>query len=61
MRQFEASSFLELAPGRDDVVNALLDVPANYRLIAQMSFGGIVAEPDSKEKEDIAKRVVVKR
>ena len=31
----------------------------SWKLIAQMPFGGIVAEPDAKEKEDISKRVLV--
>lgn len=29
--------------------------------VAQMPFGGIVSEPDKKEKEDIDKRVTVLR
>lgn len=48
-------------PVIDDAVKALFDVPASYKLIAQMPFGGIVAEPEPKEKEDIAERVSVRR
>lgn len=46
-------------PVIDEKVKELFDVPANYKLIAQMPFGGIGAEPDPKEKEDIGKRVKV--
>lgn len=41
----------------DEKVKELFHVPAHYKLIAQMPFGGIGAEPDAKEKEDISKRV----
>ena len=37
----------------------MFDLPESWKLIAQMPFGGIVAEPDAKEKEDISKRVLV--
>ena len=30
------------------------DIPENFKLVAQMPFGGIVSEPDKKEKEDIS-------
>lgn len=46
-------------PVIDQKVKELFQVPAEYKLIAQMPFGGIVSEPDKKEKEDISKRVVV--
>ena len=46
-------------PVIDDAVKKLFDVPASWKLIAQMPFGGIVAEPDAKEKEDISVRVKV--
>lgn len=45
----------------DEAVSKLLDIPGDWRLIAQMPFGGIGAEPDAKEKEDIDQRVIVKR
>lgn len=48
-------------PVIDETVKALFDVPASYKLIAQMPFGGIVAEPEPKDKEDISARVLVKR
>lgn len=44
-------------PVIDEAVRKLLNLPENYVLIAEMPFGGIVAEPDAKEKEDIHKRV----
>ncbi|MEA5019354.1 MAG: nitroreductase family protein [Gordonibacter sp.] len=48
-------------PVIDDAVHALFEVPASYRLVAQMPFGGIGEEPPAKEREDIERRVVVKR
>ncbi len=44
-------------PVIDDTVKALFNVPDSWKLIAQMPFGGIVADPDPKPKEDITKRV----
>lgn len=44
-------------PVIDDAVRRLFDLPAEYRLVAQMPFGGIVEEPAAKEKEDISARV----
>ena len=46
-------------PVIDKTVQDLFDLPASWKLIAQMPFGGIVAEPEAKEKEDIAVRVKV--
>lgn len=46
-------------PVIDAKVKELFDLPSEYKLIAQMPFGGIVSEPDAKEKEDISKRVKV--
>lgn len=46
-------------PAIDTKVKKLFDIPKEYKLIAQMPFGGIVSEPDKKEKEDIDKRVKV--
>lgn len=43
----------------DEKVKKLFDIPEDYVLLAQMPFGGIVSEPDKKEKEDISKRVVI--
>ena len=48
-------------PVIDEKVKAMFGLPASWQLVAQMPFGGIVAEPDAKEKEDIAKRVKVIR
>lgn len=44
-------------PVIDDAVKEIFDIPQTYKLLAQMPFGGIVSEPDAKEKEDIGKRV----
>lgn len=46
-------------PVIDKKVKELFNVPEEYKLLAQMPFGGIVSEPDAKAKEDISKRVVV--
>lgn len=48
-------------PVIDKAVADLFDITGNWRLIAQMPFGGIVAEPDVKQKEDITKRVIIKK
>jgi len=45
----------------DKMVSESFDIPESWTLIAQMPFGGITQEPDEKEKEDIDKRVVVKK
>jgi predicted oxidoreductase (fatty acid repression mutant protein) len=44
-------------PVIDEVVAKMFDVPSSWKLIAQMPFGGIVAEPEPKAEEDISKRV----
>lgn len=44
-------------PVINEMVAKLFDIPTNWKLIAQMPFGGIVAEPEPKTKEDISKRV----
>lgn len=46
-------------PVIDNVVKEMFDIPESYVLLAQMPFGGIVSEPEAKEKEDIAARVKV--
>lgn len=45
----------------DEAVRALFGLPANYALVAQMPFGGIVAPPAPKAGEDISLRVRVVR
>lgn len=45
-------------PVIDAVVKEMFDVPDSWKLIAQMPFGGIAAEPDPKEKEEIGERVM---
>jgi len=48
-------------PVINEAVSRLFNIPDHWKLIAQMPFGGIGAEPDAKEKEDIEKRVIVKK
>ena len=44
-------------PVIDSLVQEMFEVPKSWKLIAQMPFGGIVTEPNPKEKENIADRV----
>lgn len=46
-------------PVIDDKVKAMFNIPAHYKLMAQMPFGGIGSEPEPKDKVDIAERVKV--
>lgn len=46
-------------PVIDEAVRKLFHVPENDVLLAEMPFGGIVAEPDAKPQEDINARVTV--
>lgn len=46
-------------PVIDETVKKLFDVPDNYVLVAQMPFGGILAEPEAKPAEDISERVSI--
>lgn len=46
-------------PVIDQAVKELFNLPDSYVLVAQMPFGGIVAAPSDKEKEDISTRVKV--
>lgn len=48
-------------PVINEAVQKLFDLPSTWVLDAQMPFGGIEAEPDAKEKEDIRERVVIKK
>lgn len=48
-------------PVIDQKVRELFLLPESYLLIGQMPFGGIVKEPEAKEKEDISKRVQIER
>lgn len=48
-------------PVIDETVKKLFHVPENYKLIAQMPFGGIVAQPDPKPEQDPDARVKVFR
>lgn len=42
-------------PGIDKWVKELYDIPENYRLVAQMPFGKIIAQPEEKEKQSMDK------
>lgn len=44
-------------PVIDDAVKEMFDLPKSWKLLGQMPFGGIVAEPAPKEKEAIENRV----
>lgn len=44
-------------PVIDEAVKDLLNLPEEYVLVAEMPFGGIVSEPEPKEKEEIKNRV----
>ena len=48
-------------PVIDEALARLFDVPASWKLAAQRPFGGIAAEPEAKEKEDIERRVRIAR
>lgn len=48
-------------PVIDAAVRELFDVPEDWKLVAEMPFGGIVEEPGAKEKEDIRNRVKISR
>lgn len=47
-------------PVIDKKVKELFGIPENYKLLAQLPFGGVKNEIAPKEKEAIEKRVVVK-
>lgn len=46
-------------PVIDKMVQEFCQVPEDYVLVAQMPFGGIVSEPEPKEKETIKNRVKI--
>lgn len=48
-------------PVIDETIAKMFNIPASYKLIAQMPFGGIVSSPVPKDTEDISKRVTVIR
>lgn len=48
-------------PVIDDMVREMFDIPKSWVLNAKIPFGGIVAEPQAKDKEDISQRVRIKR
>lgn len=58
LRELEIGASLQhYNPVIDEKIKELFGIPQDYKLLAQMPFGGIVREPDAKEKEDIEKRV----
>ena len=44
----------------DEAIKKLFNIPDSYVLIAQMPFGGIVEEPNPKDKENISLRVDIR-
>lgn len=46
-------------PVIDEKIKEIFSIPKEYKMVAQMPFGGIVDEPDKKEMEDIDQRVTV--
>lgn len=48
-------------PVIDEMVKKMFDVPDSYRLVAEMPFGGITAEPDTKPEQDPEARTKVFR
>lgn len=44
-------------PVIDDFAREKFGLPENWKLVAQMPFGGIVMEPAPKDKEDVSERV----
>lgn len=46
-------------PVIDKMVQEFCQIPEDYVLVAQMPFGGIVSEPDPKEKENIKNRIKI--
>lgn len=62
LRELEIGASLQhYNPVIDQKIKELFNIPDEYKLIAQMPFGGIVSELAPKEKEDISKRVSVIR
>lgn len=60
LRELEVGASLQhYNPLIDKKIKEIFEVPENYKLLAQMPFGGIVSEPEAKEKEDISKRLFV--
>lgn len=45
----------------DEKVKATFDIPSNWKLISQMPFGDIIAEPKTKEFKDIDDLVKIKK
>lgn len=60
LRQEEIGASLQhYNPVIDGWVKERYDLPESYELVAQMPFGGIVAEPEAKEKLEKSERVRV--
>jgi len=56
-RTWNRGEYTHYNPVIDKAVQELFNIPENYVLVAQMPFGGIVAEREAKAEEDISKRV----
>lgn len=62
LRELDVGASLQhYNPVIDEAVHKLFSVPASWKLIAEMPFGGIAAEPGEKEREDISQRVRVEK
>lgn len=62
LREFEIGANLQhYNPVINEAVRKLFDVPEDWKLIAQMPFGGIVEEPGKKDDEEIGRRVRIAR
>jgi len=48
-------------PVINKMVHNMFNIPENWVLIAQMPFGGIEKNPESKPDEDISKRFIIKK
>lgn len=60
LRELEIGASLQhYNPVIDEKIKETYNIPSNYKLLAQMPFGGITSEPDKKEDEDIEKRVII--
>lgn len=60
LRELEIGASLQhYNPVIDEKVKELFGISGDYKLLAQMPFGGIVEEPAQKDKEDINARVVI--
>ena len=58
LRELEIGASLQhYNPVIDEMVRQMFSLPESWKLLAEMPFGGIVVEPEVKEKENIQERV----